>query len=335
MLGRSYDSEQPLIRKSLDALRPNPRHSSFDITRAYDIDQSLRRILELSKELRMIGGRIRIENIKLCLERRKLWREILKQLEVIDRIFRRGPFFGQPLELGKARALDPRTLDLTTLEVLEELDLRTLEVLITFNSYFLEIRTSAQLSIGRKIHEVLSRVDLRTLKELKLLKEMEPLNEDLLKLKKELLELRIQEKKLDKLQLWELKMLGDKFILLRVLRILEERRTSQIEELREERRKVIEILGLITPHSLCVSIRENFSAAQLLQLLQLFGDCNAIDSDFSKCEEFQDRIYCIRQVLYQNLLEKLFRHFVSTAVVVLCLFEYLMGYIERCLGHLL
>jgi hypothetical protein len=74
----------------------------------------------------------------------------------------------------------------------------------------------------------------------------------------------------------------------------------------------------------------NSFAGQLLQLLQLFRDLSLVNA-FNLLESavFKNLKCCIRQALYQILLEKRFAHFLSSPVVVSFLFEYLMGYIER------
>lgn len=75
----------------------------------------------------------------------------------------------------------------------------------------------------------------------------------------------------------------------------------------------------------------NSFAGKLQQLLQFFRDLPsaAISSNFLEIAVFKNLKYCIHRAFYEILLEKLFARFLSSAIIILCLFEYLMGYIDR------
>ena len=75
----------------------------------------------------------------------------------------------------------------------------------------------------------------------------------------------------------------------------------------------------------------NSFVGKLLQLLQIFRGLPsaAISSNLLEIAVFKNLKYCIHRAFYEILLEKLFARFLSSAIVILCLFEYLMGYIDR------
>jgi hypothetical protein len=102
-----------------------------------------------------------------------------------------------------------------------------------------------------------------------------------------------------------------------------------------------EILGGITPQFLRTFIHSRKpSAYDLEQVLQFFGDMilSVVRSELtpsakfctlSQIPAFKLLKSCIDQVVYQISLEKLFVHFLASAIVIFFVLEYLMGYIER------
>lgn len=107
-----------------------------------------------------------------------------------------------------------------------------------------------------------------------------------------------------------------------------------------ERLNLLPCVGFMVNGSTCILAfdvekhkwrEKNSSAGQLLQLLQFFEDLLSVVNYTNLLEiaVYKNLKHYVHQALYQILLEKLFAHFLSSAEVVLFLFEYLMGYIER------